>query len=101
MGITSARPTLEEETVPGVRVDHQLGVGEQLGHDDGIDCGNHDVVVAIGNEHRNALVRIRTEHAGSGWVIDDSTIWSASGRLLALARQARAVRPGFRAVHQD
>ncbi|MFB6703872.1 acyl-CoA thioesterase [Streptomyces sp. NPDC056333] len=48
-----------------------------------------------------ALVRIRTEHAGSGWAIDDSTIWSASGRLLALARQARAVRHGCRAVHQD
>lgn len=48
-----------------------------------------------------ALVRIRTEHAGSGWAIDDSTIWSSSGRLLALARQARAVRHGFRAVHQD
>ncbi|MET7527384.1 thioesterase family protein [Streptomyces sp900116325] len=48
-----------------------------------------------------ALVRIRTEHAGSGWAIDDSTIWSTSGRLLALARQARAVRHGFRAVHQD
>lgn len=39
-----------------------------------------------------ALVRIRTEHAGSGWVVDDSAVWSADGRLLALARQSRVVR---------
>ncbi|MFI5633672.1 acyl-CoA thioesterase [Streptomyces sp. NPDC051664] len=48
-----------------------------------------------------ALVRIRTEHAGSGWVIDDSAIWSTAGRLLALARQARAVRNGARDAHAD
>jgi acyl-CoA thioesterase len=41
-----------------------------------------------------ALVRIRTEHAGSSWAVDDSTVWSADGRLLALARQARRVMPG-------
>lgn len=39
-----------------------------------------------------ALVRIRTEQAGSGWAVDDSTVWSADGRLLALARQARVVQ---------
>ncbi|MFD4523577.1 acyl-CoA thioesterase [Streptomyces sp. NPDC058470] len=39
-----------------------------------------------------ALVRIRTEQAGSGWAIDDSTVWSVDGRLLAVARQARVVR---------
>ncbi|MFJ2129729.1 acyl-CoA thioesterase [Streptomyces sp. NPDC087845] len=39
-----------------------------------------------------ALVRIRTEQAGSGWVVDDSEVWSADGRLLALARQARVVQ---------
>lgn len=39
-----------------------------------------------------ALVRIRTEHAGSGWAVDDSAVWSADGRLLALARQSRVVR---------
>nr|WP_249927934.1 acyl-CoA thioesterase domain-containing protein [Streptomyces flaveus] len=42
-----------------------------------------------------ALVRIRTEHAGSGWAIENSALWSTDGRLLALARQARAVREGF------
>ncbi|MBT2420221.1 thioesterase family protein [Streptomyces sp. ISL-22] len=40
-----------------------------------------------------ALVRIRTGHAGSGWAVDDSAVWSADGRLLALARQSRVVRP--------
>ncbi|MEV7345231.1 thioesterase family protein [Streptomyces sp. NPDC093544] len=39
-----------------------------------------------------ALVRIRTEQAGSGWAIDDSAVWSADGRLLAVARQARVVQ---------
>lgn len=39
-----------------------------------------------------ALVRIRTEQAGGGWAVDDSAVWSADGRLLALARQARVVR---------
>ncbi|WP_128429770.1 acyl-CoA thioesterase [Streptomyces cyaneus] len=39
-----------------------------------------------------ALVRIRTEHAGGGWAVDDSAVWSADGRLLALARQSRVVR---------
>ncbi|MEU6420047.1 acyl-CoA thioesterase [Streptomyces spiralis] len=42
-----------------------------------------------------ALVRIRTEHAGSGWAIENSAIWSTDGRLLALARQARAIREKF------
>lgn len=37
------------------------------------------------------LVRIRTDHAGGGWVTDDSTAWSEDGRLLAQARQARRV----------
>lgn len=41
-----------------------------------------------------ALVRIRTEHAGGGWAIENSALWSTDGRLLALARQARAVREG-------
>ncbi|MGW5463665.1 thioesterase family protein [Streptomyces sp. NPDC003996] len=44
-----------------------------------------------------ALVRISTEYAGSGWAIENSAIWSTDGRLLALARQARAVREGFQA----
>ncbi|WP_374202000.1 hypothetical protein [Streptomyces sp. AC550_RSS872] len=39
-----------------------------------------------------ALVRIRTEQAGGGWAVDDSAVWSADGRLPALARQARVVR---------
>ncbi|MFE1408336.1 acyl-CoA thioesterase [Streptomyces sp. NPDC058770] len=39
-----------------------------------------------------ALVRIRTEQAGGGWAVDDSEVWSADGRLLALARQARVVQ---------
>lgn len=38
------------------------------------------------------LVRIRTEHAGGGWAVDDSAVWSADRRLLATARQARVVR---------
>jgi acyl-CoA thioesterase len=41
--------------------------------------------------HGWALVRIRAEHAGSGWAIDDAAIWSEDGRLLALGRQARRV----------
>ncbi|WP_328404677.1 thioesterase family protein [Streptomyces sp. NBC_00390] len=43
-----------------------------------------------------ALVRMRTEHAGSGWAIDDSTVWSGDGRLLALAQQARIIQPTVR-----
>ncbi|MET8747544.1 thioesterase family protein [Streptomyces sp. NPDC004728] len=39
-----------------------------------------------------ALVRIRTEQADSGWAVDDSEGWSADGRMLALARQARVVQ---------
>lgn len=38
-----------------------------------------------------ALVRIRTDHAGSGWAVDDSAVWAADGRLLALARQSRTI----------
>ncbi|KUO17800.1 thioesterase family protein [Streptomyces dysideae] len=39
-----------------------------------------------------ALVRIRTDHAGSGWAVDDSAVWSAEGCLLVPARQSRVVR---------
>ncbi|MEV0175869.1 thioesterase family protein [Streptomyces sp. NPDC050803] len=39
-----------------------------------------------------ALVRIRTDHAGAGWAVDDSAVWAADGRLLALGRQSRVVR---------
>ncbi|MEY9210918.1 thioesterase family protein [Thermobifida halotolerans] len=38
-----------------------------------------------------ALGRIHTRHAGDGWAVDDSTIWSASGELLGLCRQTRRV----------
>ncbi|WUD73196.1 thioesterase family protein [Streptomyces sp. NBC_00510] len=38
------------------------------------------------------LVRSRTEHAGGGWAVEDSAVWTEDGLLLALARQARAVR---------
>ncbi|MFK4225870.1 acyl-CoA thioesterase [Streptomyces sp. NPDC019890] len=38
-----------------------------------------------------ALVRIRTDHAGSGWAVDDSTVWAADGRLLGSGRQARRI----------
>ncbi|MFF7853380.1 acyl-CoA thioesterase domain-containing protein [Streptomyces sp. NPDC007904] len=38
------------------------------------------------------LVRIRTDHAGGGWALDDSAVWSSGRRLLATARQARVVR---------
>lgn len=41
-----------------------------------------------------ALVRIRTDHAGAGWAVDDSAVWAADGRLLALGRQSRVVRGG-------
>jgi acyl-CoA thioesterase len=41
-----------------------------------------------------ALTRIRAEFAGSGWAIDDSTVWSEDGRLLGLGRQTRRVLPG-------
>ncbi|MFE9775125.1 acyl-CoA thioesterase [Streptomyces sp. NPDC005931] len=40
------------------------------------------------------LVRIRTEHAGGGWAVDDAAVWTADRRLLALGRQARVVRAG-------
>ncbi|MFC3572053.1 thioesterase family protein [Streptomyces yaanensis] len=46
-----------------------------------------------------ALVWMRTAQAGGGWAVDDSEVWSADGRLLALARQARVVQdrsPGRR-----
>ncbi|MEU9212341.1 thioesterase family protein [Streptomyces sp. NPDC048415] len=39
-----------------------------------------------------ALVRIRTDQAGGGWAVDDSAVWAADGRLLAVARQARVVQ---------
>jgi acyl-CoA thioesterase len=39
-----------------------------------------------------ALVRIRTDHAAGGWAVDDSAVWAADGRLLALGRQSRVVR---------
>ncbi|MFF7560240.1 acyl-CoA thioesterase [Streptomyces pseudovenezuelae] len=39
-----------------------------------------------------SLVRIRTDHAGAGWAVDDSAVWAADGRLLALGRQSRVVR---------
>ncbi|MGW2947905.1 thioesterase family protein [Streptomyces sp. NPDC001226] len=45
------------------------------------------------------LVRIRTEYAGGGWAVEDSALWSTTGRLLALARQARVLRNGSRAAH--
>ncbi|MGV9654622.1 thioesterase family protein [Streptomyces sp. NPDC003554] len=45
------------------------------------------------------LVRIRTEYAGGGWTVEDSALWSTTGRLLALARQARVLRNGSRAAH--
>ncbi|MEV5478523.1 hypothetical protein ACWDWS_43380 [Streptomyces sp. NPDC003328] len=47
------------------------------------------------------LVRIRTEYAGGGWAVEDSALWSTTGRLLALARQARVLRNGSRAAHGD
>ncbi|MDH6572361.1 acyl-CoA thioesterase [Streptomyces sp. SAI-208] len=39
-----------------------------------------------------SLVRIRTDHAGAGWAVDDSAVWAADGTLLALGRQSRVVR---------
>ncbi|MFD8522320.1 hypothetical protein ACFV2D_20240 [Streptomyces capillispiralis] len=39
-----------------------------------------------------ALVRIRTEHAGGGWAVDDSAVWSSGLRLPASGRRARVVR---------
>jgi acyl-CoA thioesterase len=38
-----------------------------------------------------ALVRMRADHAGSGWAVDDAAVWNQTGRLLALGRQARRV----------
>jgi acyl-CoA thioesterase len=40
-----------------------------------------------------ALARIRAEHAGSGWAMDDAAVWSQAGRLLALGRQSRRILP--------
>ena len=40
-----------------------------------------------------ALVRIRAEHAGNGWAMDDAAVWSQAGRLLALGRQSRRILP--------
>jgi acyl-CoA thioesterase len=40
-----------------------------------------------------ALVRIRAEHAGSGWAMDDAAVWSQAGRLLARGRQSRRILP--------
>lgn len=37
------------------------------------------------------LVRIRTEHAGGGWCVDGSEVWSADGTLLATGRQSRRI----------
>ncbi|MFD4622064.1 acyl-CoA thioesterase [Streptomyces sp. NPDC058475] len=48
-----------------------------------------------------ALVRIRTEQAGSGWAVDDSAVWAADGRLLAVARQARVVQEARDADSRD
>ncbi|WP_329289267.1 thioesterase family protein [Streptomyces pseudovenezuelae] len=39
-----------------------------------------------------SLVRIRTDHAGAGWAVDDSAVWAPDGRLPALGRQSRVVR---------
>jgi acyl-CoA thioesterase len=38
-----------------------------------------------------ALVRMETRDAGNGWAVDDSTIWSEDGEVLALARQSRLI----------
>lgn len=38
-----------------------------------------------------ALGRISTRHAGDGWAVDDSAIWSVTGDLLGLGRQTRRV----------
>lgn len=38
-----------------------------------------------------ALARMHTVHAGSGWDIDDCSIWDDGGRLLAVARQTRRI----------
>ncbi|WP_156755753.1 thioesterase family protein [Actinokineospora pegani] len=38
-----------------------------------------------------SLLRIRTEHAGAGWCVDASEVWTASGALVATGRQARRV----------
>ncbi|NEC48200.1 thioesterase family protein, partial [Actinospica acidiphila] len=45
-----------------------------------------------GPAHGWSLVRIRTDHAGGGWAVDDSAVWTADRRLLAAARQTRVVR---------
>ncbi|MDN3024195.1 thioesterase family protein [Streptomyces sp. S.PB5] len=45
-----------------------------------------------GPPHGWTLVRIRADHAGGGWAVDDSAVWAADGRLLAVGRQARVVR---------
>ena len=43
---------LEDAAVPGVRVDHELAVGDPLGQHAGLAGGDHDVVVAVGHERR-------------------------------------------------
>ncbi|WP_165989139.1 thioesterase family protein [Streptomyces sp. YIM 98790] len=35
------------------------------------------------------LTRIRTEHAAAGWCVDNCTLWTADGTLLATGRQTR------------
>ncbi|MCO4696077.1 thioesterase family protein [Streptomyces sp. RO-S4] len=45
-----------------------------------------------GSEYGWSLVRIRCDHAGGGWAVDDSAVWSRDRNLLAVARQARVVR---------
>jgi hypothetical protein len=42
---------LEDSAVAGVRVDHQLVVGQTSGHVEGVRRRQHPVVVAVGEEH--------------------------------------------------
>jgi acyl-CoA thioesterase len=39
------------------------------------------------------LARIRTGHAAGGWCVDDCSLWSESGALLASGRQTRRILP--------
>jgi acyl-CoA thioesterase len=48
---------------------------------------------ALGHAPGWALARIRADHAGSGWAMDDAAVWSHAGRLLALGRQSRRILP--------
>jgi len=43
---------LEQSTVTRVWIDDELGVWQMLGESEGIDGGNHDVVVPVRDEHR-------------------------------------------------